>query len=130
MQGRNVFVDRDRELAALASFWNSGRAECIPVSGRRRVGKTALLEHFADNKPVIYYRCQLQETGRQLPLFGQALADLSTDPFIRAQPPTTWPGVFALIERLCAGERLLLVLDEIPYWVARDESLPSILQSW
>ena len=40
------------------------------------------------------------------------------------------PALFAAIERLTQSDRLLLVLDELPYWVARDESVPSILQNW
>jgi AAA+ ATPase superfamily predicted ATPase len=124
------FVDRERDLAALEGFWTSGTAQCIPVTGRRRVGKTFLLEHFAAAKRVVYYRCQLRATEAQLPLLGAALADATDDPVVRAQPPTTWAAVFALIERLTGDGRLLLVLDEIPYWVARDEGLPSALQNW
>lgn len=124
------FIDRDRELAILDGFWRSGTAQCIPITGRRRVGKTSLIEHFAEGKSVVYYRCELKGTAEQLPLFGMALADAADDPFVRAQPPTTWPATFALIERLAQQHRLLLVLDEIPYWVARDESLPSVLQNW
>lgn len=124
------FVNRERELAALHHFWGSGRAECIPVTGRRRVGKTALLERFAADKRVVYYRCALQPTAEQLPALGAELISPMDDPILRVQPPATWPAVFATIERLAAVGRLLLVLDEIPYWVARDESLPSVLQNW
>ncbi len=125
-----TFVDRERELAALEQFWRSERAECIPVTGRRRVGKTFLLEHFAQGKRAVYYRCWLTGTAEQLPALGQALADLAGDPVLAAQPPTSWAAVFALIEQLAHHERLLLVLDEIPYWAARDASLPSMLQNW
>jgi AAA+ ATPase superfamily predicted ATPase len=126
----SVFIDRERELRALEDFWAGGSAQCIPVTGRRRVGKTFLLEHFAQDKRVVYYRCQLGESAEQLPLLGAALAELTDDPVARAQPPTNWPAVFALIERLVGEGRLLLVLDELPYWVARDPGLPSILQNW
>lgn len=54
-----AFVDRERELAVLEQFWHSDRAECIPVTGRRRVGKTSLLERFAQGKRAVYYRCML-----------------------------------------------------------------------
>lgn len=125
-----TFVDRERELAALEQFWRSERAECIPVTGRRRVGKTFLLEHFAQGKRAAYHRCTLIGTAEQLPALGQALAELAGDPVLIAQPPATWPAVFALIEQLARRERLLLVLDEAPYWAARDASLPSVLQNW
>ncbi len=124
------FVNRDRELQALEDFWASGSAQCIPVIGRRRVGKTFLLEHFARDKRVVYYRCRLGTTAEQLPLFGAALAEATDDPLVRAQPPANWPAVFALIERLAGQGRLLLVLDELPYWVARDAGVPSVLQNW
>jgi AAA+ ATPase superfamily predicted ATPase len=125
-----AFVDRERELAALEGFWRSGRAECIPVTGRRRVGKTYLLEHFAAGKRAVYYRCQLKGSAEQLPQLGEALATFSGDAVLRAQPPANWPALFAVIEQLTRQGRLLLVLDEIPYWAARDESLPSTLQNW
>jgi AAA+ ATPase superfamily predicted ATPase len=125
-----LFVNRERKLADLDQFWRSGRAECIPVAGRRRVGKTVLLERFSLQKRVVYYRCQLAGTSEQLPQLGAALAEVADDPVLRAQPPTTWPAIFALVERLTRGGRTLLVLDEIPYWVARDETLPSVLQNW
>jgi hypothetical protein len=125
-----IFVDRERELAALEQFWRSERAECIPVTGRRRVGKTYLLEHFAQGKRAVYYRCLLTETAEQLPALGQALAELAGDPVLLAQPPASWPALFVLIEQLARQERLLLVLDEVPYWAARDASLPSVLQNW
>ena len=125
-----TFVDRERELAALEQFWRSERAECIPVTGRRRVGKTFLLEHFAQGKRAVYFRCLLTGTPEQLPALGQALAELADDPVLLAQPPASWAAVFALIEQLARRDRLLLVLDEIPYWAARDASLPSALQNW
>lgn len=125
-----TFIDRERELQALEDFWSAGTAQCIPVTGRRRVGKTFLLEHFAQGKRVVYYRCQFGDTAEQLPLLGAALAELTDDPVVRAQHPANWSAVFALLERLAGTGRLLLVLDELPYWVARDPGLPSILQNW
>lgn len=126
-----TFVNRVRELNDLERFWQSTQPQFVPVVGRRRVGKTTLLEYFAEGKQsVVYYRCRLLPTQAQLPLFGAALAELSDDDLLKANPPTTWPTAFALIERLARRQRLLLILDEIPYWVSRDESLPSLLQNW
>ncbi|MCC6174388.1 MAG: ATP-binding protein [Chloroflexi bacterium] len=124
------FVDRERELRALERFWSAPAAQCVPITGRRRVGKTFLLERFAAPRFHVYYRCQLRATVQQLPLLGAVLAQAADDPVLRADPPSTWPALFALIERLARERRFLLVLDELPYWVARDESLPSLLQNW
>jgi uncharacterized protein len=125
-----AFVNREWELARLTDFWTSDQAECLAVIGRRRVGKTFLLEHFAEGKRVVYYRCGLKPSDVQFALLGQALAERTDDPVIRVQPPSSAHAVFATIERLAQQERLLLILDEIPYWVARDDSLPATLQNW
>jgi AAA+ ATPase superfamily predicted ATPase len=131
MVGRlHPFVNRESELRALERFWSLGPAQCIPVVGRRRVGKTFLLEHFASGRRHVYYRSELRGTVEQLPLLGEALAALSDDAFVRGQPPTSWASIFTLIERLAETERLLIVLDEVPFWAARDESMPSVLQNW
>ncbi|HVA24057.1 MAG TPA: ATP-binding protein [Chloroflexota bacterium] len=130
MESFEDFVDRRRELRALEAFWNSRSPQMIPVTGRRRIGKTRLLERFAEGKRIVYYRCKLLNTSEQLPMLGQALAALADDPFITAQQPASWPAIFALVERLAKPERLLLVLDELPYWVAKDPSLPSTIQNW
>ena len=102
----------------------------MPVVGRRRVGKTYLLEHFAAGKHHAYHRCALKGTDEQLAELGAALANALGDPVVRAQPPSTWEAVFATLHRLAARGRFLLILDEIPYWVAKDDSVPSVLQSW
>jgi uncharacterized protein len=124
------FVNRAPELRALERFWSLPSAQCIPITGRRRIGKTFMLEHFASGRHHVYFRCDLRGTAEQLPLLGAALAELTDDQILRAQPPETWPTIFTLIERLTAQERLLLVLDELPFWAARDESMPSVLQNW
>src|SRR6266542_6369849 len=108
-----AFVDRDRELASLEHFWDSSRAQFVPMIGRRRVGKTYLAEHFAANKRVAYFRCRLAPTSEQLPTFGATLAELADDEVLRAEPPSTWPGAFAVIARLAREARLLLILDEL-----------------
>jgi hypothetical protein len=35
-------------------------------------------------------------------------------------------AIFALIERQTLHGRFLLILDELPYWVAKHEAVPSI----
>ena len=125
-----LFVDRARELESLDRFWRSGQPQLIPITGRRRVGKTYLAEHFAQGKRFAYFRCRLVATAEQLPALGAVLADVADDPVLRAEPPSTWSGIFALIGRLAREARLLLILDEIPYWVSQDPSVPSTLQNW
>lgn len=42
----NTFIGREAEIQQLQDIYNSGRAEFVTVYGRRRVGKTCLIQHF------------------------------------------------------------------------------------
>ena len=46
------FIGRTREIAVLQGICNSGKAEFVAVYGRRRVGKTYLIQQFFDNNFV------------------------------------------------------------------------------
>jgi AAA+ ATPase superfamily predicted ATPase len=48
-----TFLDRAEELARLERFWASGRAEFVVLTGRRRVGKSRLLEEFFRDKLLL-----------------------------------------------------------------------------
>ena len=109
----------------------SRRPNTFRSTGRRRVGKTFLIERFATGRRHVFFPLlDFAAGGKQLPLLGDALAVLADDPVLRAQPPSTWPAVFALIERLAASQRLLLAVTRSHTRAARDESLPSVLQNW
>lgn len=49
-----MFIGRERELASLERLYKSDKFEFAVVYGRRRVGKTALINHFIEEKKAIY----------------------------------------------------------------------------
>lgn len=50
-----MFLNRVQELAWLRQRYESANAEFIILTGRRRVGKTALLNEFATAKEGVYF---------------------------------------------------------------------------
>jgi hypothetical protein len=46
-----MWINRENELKALEKRFGSKRAESLILYGRRRVGKSELIEHFLKNKP-------------------------------------------------------------------------------
>ena len=50
-----MFYCRDKELKKLNKLYSGSRFEYIVIYGRRRVGKTALINEFCKDKPVIYF---------------------------------------------------------------------------
>ena len=53
-----MFIGREAELKRLERMHGSGRFEFAVVYGRRRVGKTTLINRFADGKKCIFLACQ------------------------------------------------------------------------
>ena len=43
-----MFVGRDHQLKLLSPVWDKESSSLVVVSGRRRIGKSTLIEHFAE----------------------------------------------------------------------------------
>ena len=124
-----MFVDRESELASLESAWRSERAEFIVVYGRRRVGKTALLRVFCENRPSAFWVASLSSDA--------ILRQGFTDAIWQADHPEgesagysygSWERAFLALAELAGDRRLVVVMDEFPYLVNADPSIPSVLQ--
>ena len=61
-----MFYCREKELSDLNRRYQEGRLECAIVYGRRRVGKTALINEFCKDKPTIFFSA-LNATWRRCP---------------------------------------------------------------
>lgn len=127
------FVDRILEEEALEEAWVSTRPELVVMHGRRRVGKTALLRRFADGKHVAYYVAAQQLEANQLADLGRALGPLSTG-FRPGRPPRValsgWQELLDTLAESAVTGRVGLILDEFPYLMEANRSLPSMIQRW
>lgn len=130
---RRRFIDRHVEQAVLADAWSSGRSELVLLHGRRRVGKSALLSRFADGRHIAYYVAAQQLEGAQLSDLGQVLGPLSTG-FRPGRPPRLafrdWAELFEVLAEQARRNRVGLILDEFPYLIEANKSLPSLIQRW
>lgn len=96
------------------------------VTGRRRIGKTALLKRVCEASGGLYHQAVEGAPQQQLAHFIEECGHLL--PILRQVTPKSWSEFFALLTQ----EKLppLMVFDEFPYWVQGDPSLPSFLQKW
>lgn len=123
-----VFVGRQRELQALQAQWDSNQFELAIVYGRRRVGKTYLLNYFLESHSGAYMVGL--ESG-----VANNLASLSTAVYraTRMMPPdqvqSTLPpfssvtAAFTHLFEYSLTHRVLFIVDEYPYLA---ESIPSV----
>lgn len=123
------FINRKEELGALNSRARSGRPECIPIYGRRRVGKTELIKQFCRNKKTIYLLATLVPERETLEGFSKRIAETFHDRLLMANPLRSWDALLLYLAGKAERERLVVVFDEFPYLVRRSRGLPSILQA-
>lgn len=116
------FVNRAAELAELDAHAREGGL--LVIFGRRRVGKTRLLVHWLRRSKGLYSQAIEAARAQQL---EQVLADVQhglTTPVV----PKSFGELLALLDQ--EPDDFILCLDELPYLVATDPSLPSVLQRW
>ncbi|MBF0440848.1 MAG: ATP-binding protein [Oligoflexales bacterium] len=106
---------------------NSAKSKLTVIFGRRRVGKTALvMEHARKNSAtsqVFYSQAIEGAESLQVDQISQELFPLLPDIKVN-----TWLDFFKLLAR--TNQKCTVVIDEFPYLVRSQPSLPSILQKW
>jgi AAA+ ATPase superfamily predicted ATPase len=126
-----MFVNRREELKALHTWWERPGAALGLLWGRRRVGKTALLEEFAHDKRTVFHTGAGRPAGDELRLLSEAATAIplgSRD--LGARPFVDWDDVLDSLAAAATRERLLLVIDEFPELVAVSPELPGVLRAF
>ena len=125
--GAAMFIGRERELRTLNNLYQSDKFEFVVLYGRRRVGKTALINAFIDNKKNIYFMGVESNAKQNLENFSNSIFEYQTG----IQADTSFSSFQAALEfvfRLAEKERIILALDEYPYMARASKSLASTLQ--
>lgn len=121
------FVDRKAELAVLERVYRDQGFQFIPVYGRRRVGKTRLLQEFIRGKEAIYFLADRIAETEQLKGLGQMGGDHFDDPILKDVGFRDWQQVFRYLKEKTVG-RLVIFVDEFPYLVTSNKAVSSIFQ--
>jgi AAA+ ATPase superfamily predicted ATPase len=116
------FVNRETEFDQLRDCYQSETADFVVIYGRRRLGKSELVrQSIADRDDAVYYQAVESTAENQLEQFVETAS--AQFPSLR-NVRRDWE---ALLEAL--GEQdAVVVIDEFPFLIEEDDSLPSRLQ--
>ena len=122
-----MFIGRERELATLNKLYESNKFEFAVIYGRRRVGKTALINRFIEGKNAIYFMGVESNAKQNLENFSKNIIEYNTG----IETETSFLSFQAALEyvfKLSEKERAVLAIDEYPYVARSEKSLASTLQ--
>ena len=122
---RLPFLNRQRELSRLRRALTRPGGSLIVVYGRRRCGKSRLLQEALRGHRHVYYLADLSAAEVQRRSLAEEVARV-----VPGFAAATYPDWGALLETWCARspEGSWLVLDELPYLMQVSPELPSIIQ--
>jgi AAA+ ATPase superfamily predicted ATPase len=127
---RPELVDREMELVELRRLASDGKPGLALLYGRRRVGKTYLLDHAWEGRRLFYFlagdttgelnkRDLLHEISSHLP--NPADADPNLYP--------SWRHIFRLFAELANDSPFIVVLDEFQHLLGQEEDIASQLMA-
>lgn len=121
----NIFVGRKEEQKILQQVFHSKEAEMVAVIGRRRVGKTYLIQTVYQNK-IDFAFTGIQNSSKEehLQSFSYQLKEFMQVPY-PIKEPKNWLEAFHLLINFLKEkqkkEKLVVFLDELP-WIATPKS--------
>ncbi len=115
------FIDREDELKELERLYSEDRAHFVLIYGRRRIGKTELVKQFMTGKRSFYFLARKEPMELEIERLVKSF-NRKFNVFIEAE---SLEDFFEEIKRF---GRFVFVIDEFPYWVEEDKSMPSTFQ--
>ena len=124
-----MFIGRENELKSLQELYDKDGLSMMIIYGRKHIGKTTLIAKFIEDKKAIFYTATKVGSEKNIELFSkQVLSTLM--PSINNIKFESLEAIFDFINQSVGNEKIVLVIDELPYWAEKDEALLSVLQKY
>lgn len=121
-----MFLGRENELKELNHLYQKNTFQLFILYGRRRVGKTTLLQEFCKDKPAIFYSAEQSNEKLNLEKFSALVFHHYNEHHL--EPFSSWENAIYYINEHQKSDRMVLVFDEFPYLANINPALISILQ--
>ena len=126
------FVNRERELEFLENCYKSDSSEFIVLYGRRRVGKTELIQKFIENKKAAYCLASKDTTYENMNEFKRSIAEQLDIPLFSKIESSSWLDFFRTLAEFLDNSpddtKTIIAIDEFSYLIEIDRAVPSLFQ--
>ena len=119
-----MFIGRKTELKQLNEQYNSNKFEFAVIYGRRRIGKTSLIQEFIKNKEALFFT-GLETTQKQnLINLSQVILQSNSENISFNSFQAALENIFEQTNK----KRIIFIIDEYPYLANSYPAISSILQ--
>ncbi len=122
-----MFIGRENELNTLNRLYSSDKFEFAVIYGRRRVGKTALINEFVKGKDNIFFTGVETNEKQNLDNFSRSIMEYNTG-LAMGVSFNNFQMALEHIFELAKIKRIVFVIDEYPYVARASKSFASTLQ--
>ena len=123
-----MFVNRTNELKTLESEYHKTSATFTVIYGRRRVGKTALISEYIQEKNHIYLYATEGNIGQQLRGFTKQIKKFVDPQLAKHLNFESFSDAFEFLSELKLDSKLVLVIDEYQNLCRLQQGFSSELQ--
>lgn len=122
------FYCREDELRKLNKRYEGDKFECVIIYGRRRVGKTALINEFCKDKPTVFFSA-LNTTGKEnLEALSKSIMAFERPNMESAPEFRSYDAALEELTALSKDKRVVFVIDEYPYLAKAKPAISAMLQ--
>ena len=128
-----MFYGRDELLDDLLALFRKRTSSLVTCRGRRRIGKSTLIEAFAGRADARFIRIEGLRPAAKLDNAAELAhfaAQLSAQTGCDATPPSDWLNAFLRLDRELGGmRRTVVLLDEISWMAHYDPTFAGTLKT-
>lgn len=119
-------IGRLQEMNQLERMYASERFEFMVMYGRRRIGKTTILQEFSKMHKTIFFSAQEKNDTLNLQDFSKLLQEHFDGGFIASF--ASWSDALDYFGKKAQKQKTVLIIDEFPFLEESNPSVKSIFQ--
>ncbi|MCK5153070.1 MAG: AAA family ATPase, partial [Spirochaetales bacterium] len=129
--GGNMFIGRQEEILDFERLYKERKSNLVVVYGRRRIGKSSLIDKFCGSKRSMKFEgMEGEHTAEQMSQFQRDLKNQVNDKFLKQMNFSKWEDIFDYITEVIkkSDKKLVLFFDEFQWMAGNRTSLVSQLK--
>lgn len=120
-------INRVEELSGLEAHWKKQASQLVVIYGKRRVGKTSLIQAFSQGHHHVYFLADKTTESENLKALGRAVGKRFEDSILMKNGFKDWYDFFEYLKQR-VKTKTVIAIDEFPYLAEGNKAISSVFQ--